>query len=47
MTVATAAQRPVTLVGMGPLGSQGCSVTASATFQVPRSITPSAASISW
>ena len=25
---------------MGPLGSQGCSATASATFQVPRSTTP-------
>ncbi len=37
----------LTLVGIGPLGSQGCSATASATFQVPRSITPSAASISW
>ncbi len=32
-------------VGIGPLGSQGCSATASATFQVPRSITPSAASM--
>src|ERR1700742_232316 len=32
-------------VGMGPSGSQGCAATASATCQVPRSITPSAASI--
>ena len=37
----------LTWVGMGPLGSHGCSATASATFQVPRSMTPSAASISW
>ncbi len=36
----------VTSVGIGPLGSQGCSLTASPTFQVPRSITPSAASMS-
>ena len=35
----------VTCNGIGPLGSQGCSATASATFQVPRSITPSAASM--
>ena len=35
----------VTCSGIGPLGSHGCSVTASATFQVPRSITPSAASM--
>ena len=35
----------VTSVGIGPLGSHGCSATASVTFQVPRSITPSAASI--
>ena len=35
----------VTCSGIGPLGSQGCSATASATFQVPRSITPSAASM--
>src|SRR6201997_4635593 len=33
----------VTFSGIGPLGSHGCSFTASATFQVPRSITPSAA----
>ena len=32
-------------VGIGPLGSHGCSATASATFQVPRSITPRAASM--
>ena len=31
--------------GMGPLGSHGCSATASATRQVPRSTTPRAASI--
>ena len=35
----------VTWVGIGPLGSHGCSLTASATFQVPRSITPRAASM--
>ena len=35
----------VTCNGIGPLGSQGCSATASVTFQVPRSITPSAASM--
>jgi hypothetical protein len=35
----------VTLVGIGPLGSHGCSLTASDTFQVPRSITPRAASM--
>ena len=35
----------VTCSGIGPLGSHGCSFTASATFQVPRSITPSAASM--
>jgi hypothetical protein len=32
-------------VGIGPLGSHGCSATASVTFHVPRSITPSAASM--
>src|SRR5262245_8968060 len=37
----------VTWIGIGPLGSHGCSLTASATFQVPRSITPSAASMTW
>ena len=49
---ATAPNRPsvvgrdhVTCNGIGPLGSHGCSSTASATFQVPRSITPSAASM--
>jgi hypothetical protein len=31
----------VTFSGIGPLGSHGCSFTASATFEVPRSITPS------
>lgn len=35
----------VTLSGIGPLGSHGCSAAASSTFQVPRSITPSAGSI--
>jgi hypothetical protein len=35
----------VTCSGIGPLGSQGCSFTASVTFQVPRSVTPSAASM--
>ena len=35
----------VTCSGIGPLGSHGCSATASATFQLPRSITPSAASM--
>ncbi len=35
----------VTCVGIGPLGSHGCSATASATFQVPRSSTPRAASM--
>jgi hypothetical protein len=35
----------VTFSGMGPLGSHGCCFTASATFQVPRSSTPSAASM--
>jgi len=35
----------VTCNGIGPLGSQGCSATASVTFQVPRSVTPSAASM--
>ena len=35
----------VTSVGIGPLGSHGCSLTASVTFHVPRSITPSAASM--
>ena len=35
----------VTWVGIGPLGSHGCSLTASDTFQVPRSITPRAASM--
>ena len=49
---ATASNRPsvvgrvhVTCGGIGPLGSHGCSLTASVTFQVPRSITPSAASM--
>ena len=49
---ATAPNRPsvagrvhATCNGIGPLGSHGCSATASATFQVPRSITPSAASM--
>jgi Type I GTP cyclohydrolase folE2 len=35
----------VTCNGIGPLGSQGCSATASVTFQVPHSVTPSAASM--
>ncbi len=43
--VRLAASDQVTSVGIGPLGSHGCSATASATFQVPRSITPSAASM--
>ena len=33
----------VTFSGIGPFGSHGCSVTVSATCQVPRSITPNAA----
>jgi hypothetical protein len=35
----------VTSNGIGPLGSHGCSFTASVTFQVPRLVTPSAASM--
>ena len=35
----------VTCNGIGPLGSQGCSATASVTFQLPRSMTPRAASM--
>ena len=41
----TPARCQVTLSGIGPLGSHGCSSTRSFTFQVPRSITPRAASI--
>ena len=42
---ASAGAGPGHVGGIGPFGSQGCSPTASATFQVPRSITPRAASI--
>jgi hypothetical protein len=43
--VGVAPRDHVTRVGIGPFGSHGCSFTASATFQVPRSITPRAASM--
>ena len=37
--------RYVTAVGIGPFGSHGCSLTASLTAQLPRSTTPTAASM--
>ena len=39
------ARDQVTFSGIGPLGSHGCSATRSFTCQVPRSMTPSAASM--
>ncbi len=41
------ARRQDTVSGMGPLGSQGCSLTASRTSHDPRSMTPRAASMTW
>lgn len=42
---ATCRADQVTWYGIGPSGSHGCAFTASATRQVPRSITPRAASM--